>query len=108
MFPKFDEVLIRTYLIVLAKIRRPSTTPPARISRYEAVGVPVEGGLQRLVREEVTDVRDERVALEVGHRAGLGGRQVRRVADREDVRGGLGLQGVWVGGHEAELVTEPG
>ena len=33
MFPKFDEVPIRTYLIVLAKIRRPSTIPVARISR---------------------------------------------------------------------------
>ena len=27
MFPKFDEVPIRTYLIVLAKMRRPSTIP---------------------------------------------------------------------------------
>ena len=33
MFPKFDEVPIRTYLIVLAKMRRPSTTPPARTPR---------------------------------------------------------------------------
>ena len=31
MFPKFDEVPIRTYLIVLAKMRRPSTIPVARI-----------------------------------------------------------------------------
>src|SRR6266536_3268523 len=33
MFPKFDEVPIRTYLIVLAKMRRPSTTPSARTAR---------------------------------------------------------------------------
>ena len=32
MFPKFDEVPISTYLIVLAKMRRPSTTPSARMS----------------------------------------------------------------------------
>ena len=33
MFPKFDEVPMRTYLIVLAKMRRPSTIPVARTSR---------------------------------------------------------------------------
>jgi hypothetical protein len=33
MFPKFDEVPMSTYLIVLAKIRRPSTTPSARMPR---------------------------------------------------------------------------
>ena len=33
MLPKFDEVPISTYLIVLAKMRRPSTTPSARMPR---------------------------------------------------------------------------
>ena len=33
MFPKFDDVAIRTYLIVLAKMRRPSTTPSASTPR---------------------------------------------------------------------------
>ena len=33
MFPKFEEVPISTYLIVLAKMRRPSTTPSARTPR---------------------------------------------------------------------------
>jgi len=32
-FPKFDEVPIKTYLIVLAKMRRPSVTPSARTPR---------------------------------------------------------------------------
>ena len=33
MFPKFDEVAISTYLMVFAKIRRPSPMPVARMSR---------------------------------------------------------------------------
>src|SRR6266540_1411623 len=33
MFPKFEEVPISTFLIVLAKMRRPSTTPSARTPR---------------------------------------------------------------------------
>ena len=74
----------------------------------EAVGVPVEPGLERLAGEEPRDVADEGLALEVGDRAGLGGGHVGGVADDEDVRRRLRLQGVLVGGHEVELVAEPG
>ena len=72
----------------------------------EAVGVPVEAGLQGLAGEEPLDVADEGLAFEVGDRAGLGGGDVGGVADDEDVRCRLGLQGVLVGGHEVELVAE--
>ena len=54
MFPKFDEVPINTYLIVFAKMRRPSTTPRARIveilvEQHDVRGIlcNVGGGLDR-------------------------------------------------------------
>ncbi len=72
----------------------------------EAVGVPVETGLERLAGEEPAHVADERLALEVGDRTGLGRRHVGGVTDDEDVRCGLRLQGVLVGGNEVELVAQ--
>ena len=74
----------------------------------EAVGVPVEARLERLAGEETAHVADEGLALEVRHRAGLRRGNVRGVADDEDVRRGFRLQRVLVGGHEVELVAEPG
>ncbi len=72
----------------------------------EAVGVTVETGLERLAGQVVDHVGDQGLTLEVGDRPGLGGRHVRGVADHEDVRCGLGRQGVLVGGHEAQLVAQ--
>lgn len=74
----------------------------------EAVGVAIEPGFEGLAGEEPSDVADEGLAFEVGDRAGLGGGDVGGVADDEDVRSGLGLQGVLVGGDEVELVSQSG
>ena len=72
----------------------------------EAVGVAVEPRLERFAGQEPAHVADEGLALEVGDRTGLGGGNVGGVADDEDVRRGLRLQGVLVGGDEVELVAE--
>ena len=74
----------------------------------EAVGVTVEGGVQRLAGQEPLDVLDEDLAFEVGDRPGLRGGQVGGVADGEDVRRGLGLQRVRVGHDEVEGVAQAG
>ena len=72
----------------------------------EAVGVPVEPGFERLAGEETSHVADERLAFEVGDRPGFRRGNVGGVADDEDVRRGLRLQRVLVGGDEVELVAE--
>ncbi len=56
--------------------------------------------------QEADDVAGQDLAFEVGDRAGLGSAHVGGVADDEDVRAGLGLQGVLVGRDEAERVAE--
>ena len=74
----------------------------------EAVGMAVEAGAQRLAAEEAGDVAGQDLALEMGDRAGLGGADVGGIADDEDVRAGLGLQGVLVDGDEAQRIAKTG
>ena len=69
--------------------------------------MPVEAGVQLVPGEEPGDVAREDLALEVRDRTGLRRRERRGVADDEDVRAGLGLQGVRVGRDEPELVPQP-
>ena len=72
----------------------------------EAVGVAVEGRVERLAGEEVLDVGDQGLALEVGHRARLRCRDGGGVTDDEHVGRDLGLQGALVGGHEVDGIAE--
>src|SRR5579864_5068866 len=58
----------------------------------EAVGVPVEAGLERLVGEEVADVVDHRFAFEMRDRSGFGRGHVGGITDHEHVRSGFGLK----------------
>ena len=74
----------------------------------EAVGVAVVAGVELLAGEVAGDVLGQHLGLEVRDRAGLRGRQVGRVAEREDVRLRRRLQRALVGGDEAERVAEPG
>ena len=74
----------------------------------EAVRVPVVPGIELLAGEEPGDVLRQHLGLEVRDRARLRGRQVGRVAEREDVRRGRRLERALVGGDEAERVAETG
>ena len=73
----------------------------------EAVGVPVERRVEGFVGEVAAHVLGEHLAFEVRHRTRLRSRHVRSVTDHEDVRRGLRLHRVLVGGHEVQLVAEP-
>ena len=72
----------------------------------EAVRVPVERLGHRPPGHLVEEVVDEDLDREVRHRAGLGGGDVRRVADGEDVAVRLGAQRPLVDRHVVQLVTE--
>ena len=72
----------------------------------EAVGVAVVAREQFPAIEQALDVLDDRLALEVRDRAGLGGRDIAGVADYEDVLGDLRLQRVAIGGDEPERIAE--
>ncbi|MPM62456.1 hypothetical protein SDC9_109328 [bioreactor metagenome] len=73
----------------------------------EAVGVAVELVRHRPAVDHGEEVRDERLDGEVGHRAGLRGRDVARVAQHEDVVVRRGPQRVLVHRDEAALVAQP-
>ena len=72
----------------------------------EAVGVAVVAWFKWFAGQEAGDVAGECFALEVGDRPGLGGRHIGGVTDHKDICCGLGLQGVFVGRHETELVAQ--
>ena len=83
MFPKFDDVPISTYLIVFAKMRRPSTTPSASTSRSLLEQDDV-GGVLRDVGGRVD--RDADVGVVQGERV------VDAVAEERDRRTGATLR----------------
>src|SRR6266540_3878542 len=72
----------------------------------EAVGVAVKLGQRALARDHPQQVLLEDFGLEVCDRAGLGGRQIGRVAQREDVVVLFGRERVGVRRHEAHFVAE--
>ena len=72
----------------------------------EAVGMPIEGGVEWFAGQVPTHVLDQHLAFEVGDRSRLGGGDVGCITDHEDVGRRLGLQGVLIGGDEVELVTK--
>src|SRR5712671_234976 len=81
---------------------------PAAAGFDEAVGVPVEGGGQRFPGQEPAHVAGQHLALEVRDGPRLGCGHVGGVAEGEDVRLDLGLQGVRIDRNETKLVTEAG
>ena len=72
----------------------------------EAVRMTVVEAGQFVACEESLDVLRHCLSLEVGDRARLRGRYVGGVADREDVRRGLGLKCVAIGRHEPERIAQ--
>src|SRR5579862_5845359 len=69
----------------------------------EAVRVAVEARAQGLAAEQVAHVLDKDLASEVRDGPRLGGWQIARVPDREDIGSSLGQQRVWIRRHEVEL-----
>lgn len=79
---------------------------PAPAALHEAAHVAVELLLQPAAGDDPQQVLGQRQALEVGHRARLGERQARGVAQREDVVPPLYAQRARLRRHKAELVPE--
>jgi len=72
----------------------------------EAVGVPVERGLELFVVDRTEDVLGHQISLKVGYGPCFRTRKVSRIANTEDTLCVLGRQRVVIGLDESELVRE--